>query len=201
MRRSLVLAVVLAAFAAPLAAQTLGTPVMKSPTRSWKTTELGGAISDPGEAFSLAVQGEYRIGRPKFDFGLVIGYADTRGDGDGLFGIGVDVRAPIARATTDFPLDASLTAGFGALFTDGANGFLIPVGVSLGRQIMLEESKIAFTPYVSPVIAPTFGDLSDDVQFGLGLGVDVALTPRLDVKVSGSLGDIEGVAIGMAWHR
>ncbi len=201
MRRSLVLAVVLAAFAAPLAAQTIGTPVFKAPTRTWKTTELGGYISDPGEAFSIAVQGEYRVGRPKFDFGLTVGYADTKGNGDGLFGLGVDVRAPVARATKDFPLDASVTAGFGALFSDGNNGFLIPIGVTLGRQVMLEESNISFTPYVSPVIAPTFGDLSDDVQFGLGLGVDVALSPRLDVRISGSLGDIEGVGIGLAWHR
>lgn len=200
MRRSLVLAAVLVAFAAPLAAQTIGTPVFKAPTRTWKNTELGGYISDPGEAFSVAVQGEYRIGRPKFDFGLVLGYADVKGNGDGVFGLGIDARTPVARATKDFPLDASLTGGFGATFSDGHNQFLIPVGVTLGRQIMLEESKISFTPYVNPVIAPTFGDNSD-LLFGFGIGVDVALSPRLDVRVAGSLGDIEGVSIGLAWHR
>jgi hypothetical protein len=201
MRRSLVLAAVLAAFAVPAAAQTLGTPIFKAPTRTWKSTELGGYISDPGEQFSVAVEGQYRIGRPKYDFGFVLGYADTKGNGDGLFGIGIDVRAPVAKATKDFPLDAAFTAGFGALFTDGANGFLVPIGVTIGRQVILEDSKISFTPYVNPVIAPSFGDLFDDIQFGLGIGVDVSLSPRFDVRVAGSLGDIEGVSIGGAWHR
>jgi hypothetical protein len=54
---------------------------------------------------------------------------------------------------------------------------------------------------VHPIVAPTFGDLLDDVQFGLGLGVDIALTRTFDIRVSGSLGDIEGVGIGLAWHR
>lgn len=200
MRRSLVLAVVLAAFATPLVAQTIGTPVFKAPTRTWKNSELGGYISDPGEAISIAVQGEYRIGRPKFDFGLVLGYADVRGGGDGVFGIGIDARTGLARATKDFPLDAAITGGFGATFSDGNNAFFVPVGVSLGRQIMLEESKISFTPYLSPVIAPVFGDNSD-VLFGFGLGVDVSVSPRLDIRVAGALGDIEGVSIGLAWHR
>lgn len=200
MRRSIVLAAVLTAFAVPVAAQTIGLPVFKAPTRTWKATELGGYIADPGEGVSVAVQGEYRIGRPKFDFGLVLGYADVEGNGDGVFGIGIDARTPIARATKDFPLDASLTGGFGAMFSDGNNQFMIPVAVTLGRQVILEDSKISFTPYLSPVIAPTFGDNSD-LLFGFGIGVDVSLSPRLDVRVAGSLGDIEGVSIGLAWHR
>ncbi len=201
MRRSIVLAALLAAFAVPAVAQTIGTPVFKAPSRTWKSTELGGYISDPGEAFSVAIQGEYRMARPKYDFGFVVGYADTKGNGDGLFGIGVDLRAPVARATRDFPLDAALTVGFGALFSNGNSGFLVPVGVTLGRQVILEDSKITFTPYVNPVIAPAFGDLFDDVQFGLGLGVDIGLSPRLDGRIGASLGDIEGVSIGLAWHR
>ena len=60
---------------------------------------------------------------------------------------------------------------------------------------------MSFTPYVNPVVAPTFGDLLGDVQFGLGLGVDLAITKTFDLRVSGSLGDIEGVGIGAAWHH
>lgn len=204
MRRSFILAGLLAMFALPVAAQTIGTPIYKSPYRAFKKTELAGYISDPGEGISLAIQGEYRIARPKFDFGFVFGYADPEGSGEGLFGLGIDGRAPVARHSQDFPLDASVTLGFGALFRDGDAGFLLPFGISLGRQVLLEESNISFTPYVSPVLVPVFGDdnvVGDDVNFGLGLGVDIALTRTFDVRISGSLGDIEGIGVGLAWHR
>lgn len=202
MRRSLILAGLVTVLLAPaLTAQTIATPVFKSPYRAFKKTELAGYLSDPGEGISLALQGEYRMARPTFDWGVTFGYLDAKGGGDNLFGVGVDARAQIARHTQDFPLDASGTLGFGALFRSGDSGFLIPFGVTLGRQVQLENSKVSFVPYVNPVIAPTFGDLLDDVQFALGLGVDIALSPTIDVRVSGSLGDLEGVGIGLAWHR
>jgi hypothetical protein len=204
MRRSLLLAGLLAAFAIPAAAQTIGTPIYKSPYRAFRKTELAGYLSDPGAGISLAIQGEYRIARPKFDFGLTVGFLDASGNGDGTFALGIDARAPLAHHSQDFPLDASLTGGLGALFRSGDAGFLLPIGVTLGRQVLLEESSISFTPFVAPVIVPVFGNdnvVGNDVQFGLGLGVDISLTRTFDVRVSGSLGDIEGIGIGLAWHR
>jgi hypothetical protein len=187
--------------ASTMEAQVLTTPIYKSPYRSFKRSELAGYISDPGEGVSVAIQGEYRVARPKFDIGFTVGYLDGSAGNNNLFGLGIDGRLPVATHTRDFPLDASLTGGFGALFGGGKSGFLIPLGASLGRQVLLENSNISFTPYVNPVIIPTFGDLFSDVQFGLGLGVDIALSKTLDVRVSGSLGDINGVGIGLAWHR
>ena len=35
----------------------------------------------------------------------------------------------------------------------------------------------------------------------LGLGVDITLTKTFDVRVSGAVGDYEGVGIGVAWHK
>jgi hypothetical protein len=204
MGRSFLLAGLLAAFAVPAAAQTIGTPIYKSPYRAFKRTELAGYLSDPGEGISIALQGEYRIARPKFDFGIVVGFLDASGNGDGTFGVGLDGRAVLTRHSQDFPLDASLTGGFGALFRSGDAGFLLPVGVTLGRQVLLEESNISFTPYVNPVIVPVFGNdnvVGNDVQFALGLGVDIAITTTFDIRVSGSLGDIDGLGVGLAWHR
>jgi hypothetical protein len=202
MNRGLLVATLLTVLGtASMAAQVLDTPVYKSPYRSFKRSELAGYISDPGEGVSVAIQGEYRIARPKYDVGFTVGFLEGAGSNDNLFGVGLDGRLPIAGHTKDFPLDASLTGGFGALFGGGQTGFILPFGVSLGRQLLLENSNVSFTPYVNPVIAPTFGDLLSDVQFGLGLGVDIALSKTLDVRVSGSLGDIDGVAVGLAWHR
>jgi hypothetical protein len=186
---------------AALEAQTILTPVFKSPYRAFRRSELGGYISDPGQGVSIALQGEYRVARPKFDFGLTIGYLDGQGSSSSIFGVGIDGRLPVSRHTRDFPLDVSVTGAFGALFGDGSTGFAVPFGATLGRQVLLENSSVSFTPYVHPVIAPTFGDLLSDVQFGFGLGVDISLTRTFDVRVSGSLGDIEGVAVGVAWHR
>jgi len=205
MRRKLVLAAValLMGGAGAASAQELDTPIFKGPYRAFKQSELGAYISDPGDGISLALQGEYRRAQRKgqFDWGIGFVYMDPSGGGDGVFGFGGDVRAGIARHSADFPLDASITAGFGALFSNGNNGFLVPLGVTLGRQILLENSSVSFVPWVHPVIAPAFGDFFNDVQFGLGLGVDINLSRTWDARLSGALGDIDGFGVGLAWHR
>src|SRR5512147_491254 len=160
MRRKLWLAILVLALGGTgvASAQTLGTPIFKGPYRAFKSNELGGYISDPGDGISFALEGEYRRAdrRGRFDWGLRFGYMDPQGNGDGIFAIGADVRAPVARHTQDFPLDASVTAGFGALFSNGNSGFLVPLGITLGRQVLLEGSNISFVPWVHPVIAPSF---------------------------------------------
>lgn len=205
--RKLVLAglvLALGATTSVASAQTVGTPIFKSPYRAFKQNELGAYISDPGDGISFALEGEYRRAdrRGRFDWGFRLAYADPEGrGGDGIFALGADIRTPLARHTQEFPLDASLTAGFGALFSDGNSGFLVPLGVTLGRQVMLENSSVSFVPFVHPVIAPAFGDLYDDVQFGLGLGVDINLSRTWDARISGALGDLDGFGVGFAWHR
>jgi hypothetical protein len=187
-----------------LSAQTLATPIFMGPYRAFKHNELGGYISDPGAAYSLGIEGEYRMAQKKgqFDWGVQLGYADPKGKGGkGTFGVGADIRAGIVKHNESFPLDAAVTGGFGVLFSDGNTGFLIPVGITIGRQIVIEGSSISFVPWVHPVIAPTFGDLLGDVQFGLGLGADVNITPRFDIRVSGAVGDYEGIGIGVVWHQ
>ena len=48
---------------------------------------------------------------------------------------------------------------------------------------------------------PVFGGGDDDVQFALGLGVDIRFSERWAVRASGGLGDIEGVGISLAYVR
>ncbi len=103
-----------------------------------------------------------------------------------------------------FPLDGALTAGFGTQLASGSyDSFFVPIGISLGRRIDLENSKTSFVPYFQPVIVPTFysGDNAPDggVDFALGLGVDIKFGGQLDLRVSGGIGDIDGVAIGLAY--
>ncbi len=202
MRRGSLLTVALVALMTTSAmAQTIGTPIFKGPYRNFQHSELAGYISDPGSGVSLALEGEYRLARPKFDFGVRAAYLDGSGGANNAFGVGIDGRASLVRHSESFPLDGSLTAGFGGLFSSGNSHFFIPFGLSLGRQVLLEGSNVSFIPYVEPVITPNFGDGPDDVLFGLGLGVDIALSRTFDARVSGALGDYEGVGVGLAWHH
>jgi hypothetical protein len=180
-------------------AQVLGTPVFRSPYQAFTKTEINGYISDPGDGADVAFEGGFRFARKGFDLGLTAGFIDI--EPDAAFGIGIDGRLPVLKHSEDIPLDGSFTAGFGALFSDGNNGFSIPFGFSIGRQIELENSNVSFTPYAHPIIAPWFGDFDDEVLFALGLGVDVALSKAFEIRVSGAIGDYEGVAIGVAWHK
>jgi len=180
-------------------AQVLGTPVFRSPYQAFKKTEFNGYISDPGSGADLAIQGAFRAARKSFDFGLTAGYIDL--GNNGAFGLGIDGRMSVLKHSEDIPLDGSVTAGFGAIFSDGNSGFSVPFGFSLGRLIELENSKVTFTPYAHPVLVPTFGDVNDNFLFALGLGVDVGLSPAFEIRVSGAIGDYEGVAIGVAWHK
>lgn len=183
------------------AAQETGTPVFKAPYRSFESWEMGASLSDPKGA-SYAIEGFYSFGNGPNDFGIRAGYVDQ--GPQGAVAVGVDFRRRIIHASDKFPLDGALTAGFGTQLASGAyDRFYVPIGLSLGRRIDLENSKTSFVPYFQPVIVPTFygGDNAPGggVDFALGLGVDIKFGGRIDLRVSGGIGDIDGVAIGLAF--
>jgi hypothetical protein len=189
--------VLAAAAGSRAAAQTTGTPIFMAPYRAFQRVEFGGSLSDPGAGF--AVEGFYRWGQKKYDFGIRGGFQDP-GDGETVFLAGVDFRTRVVDHTQDFPLDGAFTAGFGVNFGNGTSHAIVPIGVSLGRRVEIENSDVQFVPYFHPVLAPSFGHGSD-LLFGLGLGVDVTLTKRLELRVSGALGDFEGIGVSLAILR
>ncbi|MEK6597869.1 MAG: hypothetical protein AABY91_06010 [Gemmatimonadota bacterium] len=200
MLRSLILALLLTAGAASLAGgQTLGTPVYMAPYRAFSTMEVGGMLTDPGPGFAL--EGAYRYGTGKFDIGIRAGILSVdraTGANDSYGLIGADVRFRVIEHSEDFPLDGSFTGGVGGRLGDSSLLYL-PVGLSLGRRIEIENG-ISFVPYFHPVVVPTFGD-SSEILVGFGFGVDFRVTRSLDLRVSGGLGDIEGVSIGLSWIK
>ena len=204
MRRSvcggtLVLAL-LAGSAASAVAQETGTPIFKAPYRAFESHEFGGSLSDPGTGIGFALEGFYRYGTGQNDFSVRGGFADADGD-DTIFLIGGDFRTQVLTYSESFPLDGALTLGLGGLFGEGDDVFLLPVGLSLGRRFDVEGSTTTFVPYVHPNIVPVFGGGDDDVQFTLGLGVDIKFSERWAVRASGGLGDIEGVGVSLAYVR
>jgi hypothetical protein len=191
----------LAGLAGTSSAQETGTPVFKAPYRAFTSHELGVSLSDPGEGVSFALEGFYRYGRGPNDFSLRGGFEDLNGSAGTHLLLGGDFRTQVVSYSESFPLDGSLTVGFGGSVGDGPDKYFIPIGVSLGRRFDLEGSNTTFVPYAHPVIVPTFGSGDSDVQFALGLGVDIRFSEQWAVRASGGIGDIEGVGISLAYLR
>ena len=189
----------LAGAAGAASAQETGTPIFKAPYRAFNTHEIGVSLSDPGEGISLALEGFYRYGKDANDFSVRGGFADLNGSGGTRLLLGGDFRTQVVSYSESFPLDGSLTLGVGASVGDGPDAYYIPVGISLGRRFELEGSNTTFVPYAHPVIIPTFGGGNSDVNFALGLGVDINFSEQWAVRASGGIGDIDGVGISVAY--
>ena len=205
MRRNLyggVLALaLLAGVAGTSEAQETGTPIFKAPYRAFTSHEFGVSLSDPGEGVSLALEGFYRYGRGPNDFSIRGGFEDLNGSAGTRLLLGGDFRTQVVSYSESFPLDGSLTLGLGANVGDGPDAYYVPVGVSLGRRFDLEGSNTTFVPYAHPVIVPRFGGGNSDVDFALGLGVDIRFSDQWAIRASGGLGDIEGVGVSVAYIR
>ena len=124
------------------------------------------------------------------------------------FLLGVEGRVGVIEQKESFPLDGAVIVGFG---TGGFDRWNIPVGLSIGRVINIEDSEISLTPYVQPTAMITFGSGSTDFpftlgsgtdfQFSLGLGLDVKLSSQFDARLSVGVGDVEGFSIAAVWVR
>jgi hypothetical protein len=206
MRRSLcgglLVAAVFSLSARDSAAQETGTPMFKAPYRAFTSHEFGLAFSDPGEGVSFALEGFYSHGRGSNDFGLRAGFADPEGAGDTRILLGGDFRTRILSYSESFPLDGALTVGAGINLGDGDDLVYLPLGITLGRRFELEGSRTTFTPYAHPTLVPVLGAAGgDDVGFALGLGVDMRFSRDWSLRVSGGVGDIEGVGIAATYVR
>jgi hypothetical protein len=198
----LLAAAVVATPAVDLAAQETGTPMFKAPYRAFTNYEFGAALSDPGENHSIAFEGFYGFARGNNDFGLRAGIADPEGAGQTQVLLGGDFRTRVVSYSESFPLDGALTVGVGANLGDNDDLVYLPLGFTLGRRFELEGSNTTFTPYAHPVVVPVWGaEGGDDVGFALGLGVDLRFSETWAARVSGGIGDLEGVGLGLTYVR
>jgi hypothetical protein len=200
MRHATITALAAAALvlAVPARAQETGTPVFSAPYRAFADHEAGLSLSAPGGA-DLGLEGFYSFASGRNDFGLRVGLIDA-GD-DSSLALGARFRTRVVTHSPDFPLDGALTIGVGAVFQDGATVVRVPIGLSLGRRIDSRSSGLSFVPYLQPTLVPTFGRGDSELGFALGLGLDLRLTRRFDLRLSGSVGDLEGFAVSFAWVR
>lgn len=142
----------------------------------------------------------WRSGGGPANIGFRVGVAEDEPDDDvAVFG-GVDFAGGIRAG--GFPLDLAWLAGIGLGVGDGVL-ISVPFGISLGGTI--DADGVRFIPYGSPrlVLDALFDggqgeDDSDlDLDVAVDLGVDLFFSPGWGVRVGGTLGDREAVAVGI----
>jgi len=194
----LVLAALLSLTPIAAAAQETGTPVFSAPLRAFSSHELGFSLSSPQGA-DLGLEAFAGLASGRSDWQFRLGFLD-RGQGTDLV-LGARYRVRVFGHSSDFPIDGALTLGVGADFDDGISVLRVPIGLSLGRTLALGSSGVALTPYLHPVLLPTFRDNDSELGVALGLGLDLRVARSMDVRVSGGVGDLEGFAVSLVWVR
>ncbi len=198
-KATFVIVAVLAVLGTKVAAQATGTTTFNAPYRAFQRSEFGVLLSFPNGG-GTALEGAYRYASGKFDIGFKAGFLDTPGPGNVVLLVGAEARERVITHTIDFPLDGALIVGAGGDFVSGNSAILFPVGLSLGRRIDPQGSTVSIVPYVQPTLFLIAGNnVTDHVQFALGLGADFRLSRRFDARISAGLGDVEGVSIGAVW--
>ena len=200
MPRNPLTALLLLGLAAPLRAQSTGTPVFHAPYRVFDRYEVGGNVSDQG---NISIEGFYGLATVggRWDLTLRAGIQDESFEGRAALLAGVDGRYRVIDQTEDFPLDGALIFGVGSrLVRDGSRLFL-PIGLSVGRRINFENSAVSLVPYAEPVLIPNLGSGGDDVGVALGLGADLRINRRFELRAAVGIGDIRSISVGIALAR
>lgn len=176
-------------------AQATGLPTFFAPTRAFRSSELGVTLSRPG-GDATALEGRFGAALASADLALRAGYADAGGAGDGGFVAGVEARVPVLGHGPTFPLDGSFILGVGRAFENGGGETFVPLGLSLGRRVMLDRQALHVTPYVQPTVI--FAGTS---LFAIGLGVDVWIRGLPEVRVNWATGDLDGFSVSVFWRH
>jgi hypothetical protein len=180
---------------ATLFAQATGLPTFFSPTREFNTTEAGVTLSRPGGG-ATGIEGRLGAALSRADVALRAGYFDPGGTGSGSFIAGIEARAPVIGHNQGFPLDGALILGVGRYFVSGGGQTLVPIGLSLGRRLVLDRSALYVTPYAQPTVV-----IADNTLVALGLGIDVRIRGIPDVRVNWALGDMDGFSVSLFWSH
>lgn len=175
-----------------VSAQATGTPTFFAPTRGFGDAEAGVSVSGGGGSGVVGVEGRLGFSLSSSDISMRAGYVDGGNVGSGSFVAGVEARIPVIGHDRSFPLDGAFILGVGRIFDDAGGETLVPLGLSLGRRIMLDGSELHLTPYVQPTVI-----FQSDSAFGFGLGVDIHIRGIPDVRLNWAAGDLDGFSLSL----
>lgn len=160
-------------------------------------TGYGFYLFDPAGA-GLGLLGTWRGSGPiRFHFGLADG---DPFDNIALVGGGAYTRL-LRGPTQDFPLEVGWHLGLGVGYSEWLT-VSIPFGASFGLPI--DTEGLTLLPFVAPrvVVDGRFGDVVDegtDLDFAADLGLDARVGPTWGLRFAATLGDREGLAIGIVF--
>ncbi|HET9275456.1 MAG TPA: hypothetical protein VFN96_05235 [Gemmatimonadales bacterium] len=199
MPRNLLAAGVAVLLAGPLMAQSTGTPVFHAPYRAFQANEYGLVITDQG---NISLEGFWGFSQSnaRWDFKLRAGVQDYD-VGNAALLVGVDARYRVIDQTEEFPLDGAFITGIGASLVQDFSRLFIPIGLSLGRRVHFQDSNLSLVPYVQPVIVPILGSGDDDVAVAMGLGGDLRINQRFELRLGIGVGDLETFSFGFSITR
>ncbi len=199
--RKLTTGVIVGALLAVVAPPVQGQVAWDSPFMVAPNTPAGWGVYlvDPSPGDGIGVLTTFRSSSAPGGLGYRLGLAEGAGDDLAVYG-GLDASGFLLRRSGDFPLDVAWVTGLGL----GAGDDVLvsfPLGAALGRDF--QADGVWFNPYLGPrvVLDAWFGDGSDmDLRLSVDLGVDVSFDPGWAVRFAGSLGDREGLAIGLSFR-
>ena len=178
-----------------VSAQATGTPTFFAPTRGFGDTEAGVSVSGGGGSGLVGVEGRYGFSLSRSDISMRAGYVDGGSAGSGSFVAGVEARIPVIGHNRSFPLDGAFILGVGRTFGDAGQTH-VPLGLSLGRRILLDGRDLQLTPYIQPTVI-----FQSDAVFGFGLGLDIHIRDIPEIRLNWAAGDLDGFAASLYWGR
>jgi len=178
-----------------VSAQATGMPTFFAPTRGFGSAEVGVTLSRPGGG-ATGLEGRFGAALNRADLALRAGYADPGENADGSFVAGVEARVPVLGHSSTFPLDGAFILGVGRSFESGDGQTYVPLGLSLGRRLVLDGQALHVTPYVQPTVIFESSSL-----LTFGLGVDVRIRGIPDVRVNWAAGDMDGFSVSLYWSH
>jgi len=105
--------------------------------------------------------------------------------------------------TGGFPLDVAWVTGIGlGWVTSPSEGILrIPAGLSLGREIVTDDGKWAFVPYVYPRLALDFGLSGPDTKLhvDVDIGVDMRFAESWFLRFGLVVGHNNALGFGLSF--
>lgn len=161
--------------------------------------ELNFAVSEGGDApGGASVVFQFRNAPGRVQVGLDIGLVDRPAVHGASAVVGVGLARSITAARD--PIALLPTVGAYATIGEPTNLVRVPVGISIGGRLPLEGSLL-LTPYVHPRVSldvcagcvvaarQSVGDGDDfDINADVELGLDLAFTPALSIRLAAVLG-------------
>lgn len=178
-----------------VSAQATGMPTFFAPSRAFGSSEVGVTLSRPGGG-ATGLEARFGIALDRADLALRAGYGDPGGSADGSFVAGVEARIPVLGRSPTFPFDGAFILGAGRSFVSGGGQTFVPLGLSIGRRLVLDGPALQVTPYVQPTVI-----FESTSRFAFGLGVDVRVRGIPDVRVNWAVGDLDGFSVSSFWAR